>query len=423
MKIAVIGAGVIGVTTAYELSADGHEVTVFEQHQTAGEATSFANGGLIVPGWPAAFGATGGLGALLRPGGATGHGLRLHGWPGGGAWGWLWRWHRAQRAPQADVRLAAAFQLARYSQQRLADITEGHQLEYDRSQGVLLLWRHEREVTALRAALPRLREWGLTAREIDAAQARQIEPALNTETALLGAIELPGAQNANTRQFTLLLKNLAQQHGCRFEFGCAVDRIDATGAPGVRLSLRNTQEPARAFDQVVVCAGMASAALLRPLGLHLPLQPVLAHSVSAAVREPLDAPLSAVIDLRHHVSVARMGQRVRVAGGARLGGTGPQTARAELLRLYRVLMDWFPGAARLGGPKGSVQEWCGAQPTLPDGPPLVGQSPVPGVWINLGHGASGWAMACGSARALADHMRGQTPDIDMTSFAPTRLAG
>ena len=100
-----------------------------------------------------------------------------------------------------------------------------------------------------------------------------------------------------------------------------------------------------------------------------------------------------LIDARHQVSITRLGQRVRVAGGQTLGGSPVKHSKRELQRLYQVLMDWFPGAARLGGPKGSVQEWRGAQACLPDGAPMVGESPVPRVWLNLGHGSSGWAMA------------------------------
>ena len=170
----------------------------------------------------------------------------------------------------------------------------------------------------MRAILPQLREWGLLAREIDEVSARHIEPALNAETPLHGALELPSATHANTRQFTLLLKTVVQQAGGRFEFGRAVERIDAGSPNGVSVVLADGQRVP--FDQIVVCAGAASARLLRPLGLNLPLQPLYAHSISAAVREPLDAPVSAVLDARHQVSVARLGQRVRVAGGALLGG-------------------------------------------------------------------------------------------------------
>lgn len=420
MKIAVIGAGVIGVTSAHELCADGHEVTVFESNQTAAEGTSFANGGLILPGWPASLGPMEGLGSLLRPGTPNSGARRLNSWPGGGTWRWMWRWHRARQTDSAD-RQSAQFQLIRYSQDRLDAITEDHQLGHERQQGLLLLWRHEREGQQMRAILPQLREWGLLAREIDEVSARHIEPALNAETPLHGALELPSATHANTRQFTLLLKTVVQQTGGRFEFGRAVERIDAANPNGVSVVMADGQRVP--FDQIVVCAGAASARLLRPLGLNLPLQPLYAHSISAAVREPLDAPVSAVLDARHQVSVARLGQRVRVAGGALLGGHRTQPSADELKRLYRVLMDWFPGAARLGGPKGSVQEWFGAQLVLPDGLPLVGQSTIPRVWLNLGHGASGWSMACGSARALADQLGGRATDIDMSRFSPTRLTG
>ena len=141
MKVAVIGAGVVGVTTAYELTLDGHEVTVYERRSTAAEEASFANGSLIAPAW---------LASLAHPGRASSPwslksthpgGLRLGGWPGTDPWSWLWRWQRASRAPQQAQRQAALFRLAQYSQERLASITTEEQLDHDRSQGLLVLWR------------------------------------------------------------------------------------------------------------------------------------------------------------------------------------------------------------------------------------------------------------------------------------------
>jgi D-amino-acid dehydrogenase len=419
MKIAVIGAGVIGVTTAYELTQDGHEVHVFERHGTAAEGASFATGGLAAPGWPTMLGdPTGGWRSMFTPLARRPGSLRLGAWPGTATLGWLWRHHRSPQTPGHPARQAALFQLVRYSQDRLSSITDEHQLSCDGSQGVLLLWRQERDALASRAALPALREWGLVAREIDAQRARQIEPALSAETSLCGALELPDAQSTNARQFTLLLKNIAQQRGCQFGFGCGVTRLNATG-PGVQVFTEASAEAQR-FDHVVVCTGSASDRLLQPLGLDVPLQPVYGHSISAAIREPLDAPHSAVIDVRHQASITRLGQRVRVAGGQWLGGSPTRQAPREMQRLYKVLMDWFPGAARLGGPKGSVQEWRGAQMCLPDNAPVVGESPVPGVWLNLGHGSSGWAVACGSARALADRLSQRSPALDLAPFSPAR---
>lgn len=419
MKLAVIGAGVIGITTAYELTRDGHEVTVFESHQTAAEEGSFANGGMIAPAWVAPLGGPGSVRSLLAPEATHPAGLKLAGLPGTGQWRWLLRWLQATNSSTHSANRSHMHRLAQYSQHRLSAITEAHQLAYDRSQGLLVLWRTEREANQARTALQPLREQGAVVRELDAAQARQIEPSLNPDTPLHSALELPTGLVGNARQFSLLLKNLAQQQGCRFQFGTPVERVDAI--QGVQLTLAGSPPSSQAFDGVVLCAGTASAALLRPLGLPLPLEAVYGHSISAAVREPLDTPLSAVIDGRHQVSISRLGQRVRVAGGTILGGDPGAKSASELRRLYRVLMDWFPGAARLGDPQSSVQEWRGVQAMLPDGPPLVGESGVPRVWLNLGHGSIGWTMACGSARALADQILGRTPEIELTPYSPTRL--
>lgn len=419
MKLAVIGAGVIGITTAYELSRDGHEVTVFERHHTAAEEASFANGSLIAPSWLAPLAGPGSARGLFAPAATRPGGLKLAGLPNASQWRWIWRWLQAAKPAAHSAHQQHMFRLAQYSQRCMEAITDEHQLEYDRGQGLLVLWRTEREAAHARAALQPLRDQGAAIRELDPTQARQIEPSLNPDTLLHGALELPTGLTANCRQFTLLLKNLAQQQGCHFQFGTTVERVDI--AQGVQLVLAGESPSQQPFDGVVLCAGVASAALLRPLGLQIPLQPVYGHSISAAVREPLDAPLSAVIDGRHQVSISRLGQRVRVAGGSMLGGVQTAPSAAELRRLYKVLMDWFPGAARLGGPKGSVQEWRGAQAMLPDGPPLVGDSGTPRVWLNLGHGSSGWAMACGSARALADQIQGRDPEIDLGPYSPNRL--
>jgi len=134
----------------------------------------------------------------------------------------------------------------------------------------------------------------------------------------------------------------------------------------------------------------------------------------------MDSPQSAVLDARLGVSIARLGQRVRVAGGREWGRESSTPSKAGLQRLYRALSDWFPGAVRLGGPAGNVQEWCGAQATLPDGAPLIGASRVPGLWLNLGHGPCGWSMACGSARVLADQVGGRAPELTLVQCSPQR---
>jgi D-amino-acid dehydrogenase len=124
------------------------------------------------------------------------------------------------------------------------------------------------------------------------------------------------------------------------------------------------------------------------------------------------------MDERYKVAISRLGQRVRVSGGAEIGGHASKYHAGSIKTLYKVLDDWFPGAART---QDNVQIWKGARPMLPDGPPIVGASGVPNIWLNLGHGSSGWALACGSARVLADSISGRKPEIDLTGLGIERL--
>lgn len=416
MKIAVIGAGIIGVTTAFELGRDGHEVTVFERCGAAAEETSFANAGIIAPGYVTPWAAPGMpgklLSQLLRRHGSVKIGLPLR----LSDFGWMWRWYRACRLEVYRANRARLQALAFYSRSRLHAITDYLHLDYDRSQGYLVLLRTDRDRALAEPGLQVLREAGAKFALIEPEQARQLEPALNPDTRFAGAIQLPEDEVGNCRQFALLLKSEAQRMGVRFQFNAHVAGIDNTC--GLAVALQG-QTPMPGFDAVVMCAGLASAALLRPLGLHIPLAAVYGYSLSAAIREPLNAPRSAIMDEHYKVAICRLGQRVRVAGSAELGGRLDRKHPGSIQTLYKVLHDWFPGAASRAN---AIQEWKGARPMLPDGPPLVGASGIPGLWLNLGHGSSGWALACGSSRALADMVLGHAPELDMQGFDLGRLA-
>ena len=160
----------------------------------------------------------------------------------------------------------------------------------------------------------------------------------------------------------------------------------------------------------------------QPTGkIDIPLAPVYGYSISAPIREPLNAPRGALMDERYKVAISRLGSRVRVAGSAEIGGTPMKKRPDSLQTLYKVLHDWFPGAASLSNTGAAVQEWKGARPMLPDGPPLIGASGIPRVWLNLGHGSSGWALACGSARVLADLLASRKPAMDTAVFGVERL--
>jgi len=426
MRVAVIGAGIVGVTTAYELAADGHAVTVFERRASVAEETSFANAGVIAPGYVTPWAAPGMPAKVLMQLLSRHGAVRLARPFAPGQLGWMWRWWRACRQPVWQANRARMYRLARYSQDRLDNLTRSLALSYEQDRGYLVLLRGPKELRQAQGSLKLLAELGATHRLVDAAEARRLEPGLNPDTPLEAAVHLPNDQVGNCRQFAHLLRAEAQRLGAQFRFGRQVEALQS-GPPSAVLH-RAVDAPGEppvsdSFDAVVVCAALGSPALLQALGLKLPMAPVHGYSVSAPLRllegHPEIGPRGAVMDERFKVAISRLGTRVRVAGSAELGGRLDQLRPAALDTLYKVLHDWFPGSAQLA----QVQRWKGARPMLPDGPPILGASGLPGIWLNLGHGSSGWALSCGSARVLADQLGGRVPLIDMEGLGIERLRG
>jgi D-amino-acid dehydrogenase len=433
MKIAVVGAGIIGITSAYELARDGHEVTVFERRGAAAEESSFSNAGVLSPGYVTPWAAPGMPWKVIKQMAGSHAAFRLNLPLSGADIAWLWRFWRACNLPTYQRHRAALQQLAFYSRSRLHEITERHSLEYDRAQGYMIALRTEKDRAMVQPSLQVLRDLGVPFSELDEASAREIEPAINTDTRFAGAIHLAQDEVANCRQFALLLKDECRKLGVQFEFNTSVRKLQiavmnaAQSAilsivdmqPNSQLSsqLSSIEQASReiSFDAVVLCTGVQAAPLLSKLGVHLPLRPVYGYSVSAHIKEPLNAPRSGLMDERYKVSITRLGQRVRVAGSAQVGGRAGEMNRAAIKTLYKVLHDWFPGAAVMSQ---GVQEWQGARPMLANRPPVISRAAngLP-VWLNLGHGSSGWALSCGSARLLADALAKRTSEIDAAAYA------
>jgi D-amino-acid dehydrogenase len=442
MRIAVIGAGIIGVTTAYELSRDGHEVTVFERRSSVAAESSFANAGVIAPGYVTPWAAPGMptkvLGHLLRRHAP----VRLRGLQGG-TLPWLWQWWRACRLRTYQANRLRMQRLAIYSRDRLHLITRELKLDYERSEGYLVLLRSAKDLAMVRPGLASLTELGTRFELLDAAQCRIVEPGLNADTPLHGGIHLPQDEVGNCRQFAHLLRAEAERLGARFRFRTRVQRIVPGASPQLVYTFRPMEEATslimeypddreairrkadepttEAFDAIVVCAAMGSERLMHPLGLRLPLQAVHGYSITAPLRRSEGAPdlgpSSALMDERYKVAISRLGARVRVAGSAELGGDLRHHHAGAYETLFKVLHDWFPGSARLS----QAQRWKGARPMLPDGPPVLGASGSEGVWLNLGHGSSGWALSCGSARLLADAVSKRPAAIDIEGLGIERL--
>lgn len=413
MRVAVIGAGIVGVTTALELARDGHAVTVFERHASVAEEASFADAGLVSPALVAPWGEAGAT-AGARP-------RWLAWWPG-----------RRGTPPDAAARSERLHRLARYSQERLHWLRRTLGLDHEQARGVLLLLRRPADLASARRPLKRLAELGADFHLVDAARARALEPGLNPDQALHAAVQLPADEVGNCRQLAHLLRVEAQRLGAAFRFQREVLAL----RPGAPAALRH-RGPAEgdapqdeAFDAVVVCAAAGAPALLQPLGLRPAWRSQVAVTVTAPLRvvdgHPHLGPQAALLDTARGVAISRIGQRVRAAttlpGTVRVDAAGASAAagtvdEATVTRLHAVLDDWFPGCLQ----PGPVQRWQGLHTALADGLPLLGAAGVPGLWLNLGHGAHGWALACGAARVLADRLGGARPEVDDAELDASRL--
>jgi D-amino-acid dehydrogenase len=416
MNIAVIGAGVVGVCTAYELALDGHQVTVFEKSASIAEGASFASGGLVAPS----------LGALLShpqwPSGALTALRRLLQTARAGTalsmddLRWLLAWSRHRSEKDFFATLAANHALLDASVARLHDIAQRTGLAFDRSEGQLALLATARDAERFAPKLETLKRLGVVFKALSAAEARATETGLSSTLPLHSAVHFPNDEVGNCRQFAQLLKEAAQAQGVVFRPGVAVRGV----APGASVSVvLEGASAAQAFDRVVLCCGGDPTRLVR---LALPdsrRAVVHSQSLSLPLREPLNGPRSAVVDVASQVAVVRMGNRIRVSGGAALGRAKATNDEKSFRPLYRALNTHFPGAANL---REGVQAWTGSSLFIGDGLPMIGPTPAPGVFLNVGHGHNGWGMACGSARLLADLVGNKPSSLDAAAYSPLRFA-
>jgi D-amino-acid dehydrogenase len=406
MHVAVIGAGIIGVTTAHALRQLGLEVTVVERRGGVAQEASFANAGVLAPAYVSPWAQPGMPAKVLaylfkreapvifRPN----FDREL--------WRWLRRWLDECEVDRFRANRARMQRLAYYSRNCLHELRARHGIEYEQGQGYLQLFRTQKELERTAPAREMLREAGVPHRMLDAVECRSLEPALASDVPLAGGLHLPDDETGNCALFARRLKDICESDGVRFRFGTTATRFDVAQGKVEALLLHGDRLQADAF---VVAAGTDSRGLLGSLAIDLPLLPVKGYSATMSITRPEHAPRMAVMDETYKIAITRLGQRLRVAGTAEIGSRGLKLRNAALRTLIKIARDWFPKAASYA----QAQFWAGARPMLPDGPPVLGGTPLSNLYLNLGHGSTGWAMACGSARIVADLVAGRTPEIDL----------
>lgn len=417
MKIAVVGAGIAGIATAFELMEAGNEVCIYEQHRTAGEEASFAPAGLM---WPCVinpWGATAFQQALRlglhRPAFAE---LDTHGSVLSASRRWARKYHAIAKKHNDVESIGALQELELLSMQRLQHAQELFDIDAQFNAGLLLPLRKEPNAAALYELTRRLSAAHVDYKQCTEAEARALEPGLATEIRMAGALHLPQAWAGNGRLFSQGLLQALQGHGLQLLTQHAVTRIQPQNQ-GVRLV---TSAGERDHDAVVLCAGEHTTALLQAVGIPLPAAPIHGYSVSIQIAEQSLAPRGSIIDLENSMVLTRQGTRLRISGGAELGWQdSPERTEEARHQLISVLLEWFPGSIQRS--QSVLQTWRGVRTAVPDGLPVLGATGAPGVWINAAHGGYGWGLSIGCAHHVRQLLMGQTSTVDAAAFALGRF--
>jgi D-amino-acid dehydrogenase len=412
MHVIVIGGGIIGVTTAYFLRQAGCDVTLVEKRDGVAQETSFANSGIIAPAYTTPWAAPG------MPRKLIGYAFRQYS-PlifkptlDPAVWRWIAAWIGQCRLERYRINKLRMQRVAMHSRAVLDTLRKKLGLNYEQSTGYLQLFRTEREVALTKPALELLRETGIPFSLVDEAGARIIEPGIAEDFRFAGAIHLPQDESGNCALFARLLRKQAEADSINFRFGHHVSRIEAVDS---HVDVHTNHGVIRA-DNLVLAAGVASAELAKPLRIRIPLWPVKGYSATAQVVAGESAPRAALMDEAYKVGITRLGTRIRVAGIAELSNSTLAIREAAVKTLIKVARDWFPHAANYS----TASYWCGARPMLPDGAPLLGPTPYKRVFLNVGHGSTGWAMSCGCAQVVADVITGKPAEVDLDGLTLAR---
>lgn len=284
-------------------------------------------------------------------------------------------------------------------------------IDYDaRSQGTLQLFRSQAQLDAAARDVAVLQECGVPFELLDAAGVVGAEPALAVASApISGGLRLPNDETGDCHVFTRRLAELACAQGMTLRSGCTVQALQGDGQRVTGVSVVSSaggEGELLQADAVVLAAGSYSRDLLLPLGLDIPVYPVKGYSLTMPLRDASLAPQSTVLDETYKIALTRLGDRLRVGGMAELAGFDLRLNPRRRATLEKVTRELFPG-----GDLTQAQFWTGLRPMTPDGTPLVGATPLNGLYLNTGHGTLGWTMACGSAQLLADVISGRQPAI------------
>ena len=416
MKVIVLGAGIIGVATAWHLLEEGHEVTVVDRQPEAALETSFANGAQISV-------------CFCEPWANAGAPFKVAKWMLQADSPLLfrprldphqWRWALSFLTQCTDAAFARNVEqlvaLGRYSHESLKTVVGKTGIEYDRlERGILHFFSSAADYENGVKAAALMRDHGVDRRVLDRDAVLAVEPALKRFGGIHGGTYTPSDESGDARVFTQKLAQLCAARGVKFLWEHDVLALDKTGAKitGVQVRDRATLRPGTlTADQYVAAAGSFTAPLLRPLGIWLNIYPAKGYSATLRLKRPEDASVVSLLDDTRKIAISRLGDHIRIAGTAEMAGydTSIDGAKSRLRceALVRRYEELFPGVADTSQPN----FWAGLRPSTPNNLPYIGRSKIANLWLNAGHGTLGWTHGVGSGRALAELISGRRPQLD-----------
>jgi D-amino-acid dehydrogenase len=390
MRVAVLGAGIIGVATAWYLRQEGHDVQVIDRREGPGLETSFANGGQISADHAAPWAGPGvplqALKWMAREDAPLLFRLRAD----PAQWRWGLEFLRNCTAARYRENASKLQQLGRYSRAQLQALREETGLQYDQvSRGILVLhtgnrpfepgWKTADECVALEPAVALLKH------------------------RLVGGDYYPRDESGDAYKFTAGLAKLCEAKGVEFKFGVSIE--------GLSVQNGKISSPQVKADAFVIALGSYSPLVTRKLGLRLPVYPLKGYSVTMPVKNPAAAWTVSLSDEAHKLVLSRLGDRLRIAGTAELNGYNTEINQVRCEAIVRRVMELFPDA----GDPSQATYWAGLRPATPSNLPCIGPTKYPNLFLNTGHGTLGWTHACGSGRILADVVSGRRPEVEITS--------
>lgn len=416
MHVIVLGAGVVGLTTAWYLRADGHEVTVIERNDDVASEASFANGGQLSYSYVAPLAGPGVLPKLpkwlLRRDSPVHYRPRID----LQQWRWLVQFVRACTHRQSEESTRSLLSLSFFSRDLMNDLLAGEpHLKFDHANaGKLVVHRTSASFDAARRLLDYQRSLGCEQEALDAEACIAKEPALaHLAGELRGGIFTSSEDAGDCYRFCVGLMRLLRERGVAFRFGTTVTRLRRTSGRQVMASTGDEDLDA---DHVVIATGVSSVPLLGTLGIRVPLYPLKGYSLTAPLDGRAVAPHISVTDYERKVVYARLGERLRIAGMADIGGRRPDINAGRIATLRAAAKAMFPGVADFD----KAAAWCGLRPATPRGLPIIDRTSFDNLWLNIGHGALGFTLALASGRLIGDLVSRRKPAISIGRFA---LAG